>query len=116
MAHTIAQSDGSAIAFLDIGSYSIRLLLVRLNPNQSYTTLSELKTPVRLGGNEFASNVLDPAAIRLASILGGRERAIAAVALLLGAVSSVGGLDTSVQDLLIPELRELVLQRHVQVE
>lgn len=63
MAPALAETGGSVVAFLDVGTYSIRLLLVRLNPNQSYTILSELKEPVRLGGNEFAGNMLDSAAM-----------------------------------------------------
>ena len=63
MAPALAESGGSTVAFIDVGTYSIRLLLVRLNPNQSHTILSELREPVRLGGNEFFSNKLDSEAM-----------------------------------------------------
>src|SRR5215467_13024354 len=48
---------------MDIGTNSIRLLLVRLHPNHSYTILTELKQIVRLGEGEFVSQHLQPAAI-----------------------------------------------------
>lgn len=54
---------GRMIGFIDVGTYSVRLLLVRLNPNQSYTTLAELKEPVRLGGHEYLSNRLQALAM-----------------------------------------------------
>ena len=34
-------SESRIIAFVDIGANSLRLLLVRINPNQSYTVLSD---------------------------------------------------------------------------
>jgi exopolyphosphatase/guanosine-5'-triphosphate,3'-diphosphate pyrophosphatase len=51
------------LAFIDIGTNSIRLILVRLNPNHSYTVLRQEKEVVRLGENEFRSNQLQPEAI-----------------------------------------------------
>jgi exopolyphosphatase/guanosine-5'-triphosphate,3'-diphosphate pyrophosphatase len=48
---------------MDIGTNSIRLLLVRLHPNHSYTILTELRQIVRLGDGEFASQHLQPAAM-----------------------------------------------------
>lgn len=69
MAPALAESRGSTVAFLDVGTYSVRLLLVRLNPNQSHTILSELKEPVRLGGKGFADNLLDSAAMDRAVVV-----------------------------------------------
>ncbi|HXX55657.1 MAG TPA: Ppx/GppA phosphatase family protein [Methanoregula sp.] len=45
--------SGRVVAFLDIGTNSVRLLVVRLNPNHSYTILSRQKQQVRLGEGEF---------------------------------------------------------------
>lgn len=44
---------GKVVAFLDIGTNSVRLLVVRLNPNYSYTVISKEKEIVRLGEKEF---------------------------------------------------------------
>jgi exopolyphosphatase/guanosine-5'-triphosphate,3'-diphosphate pyrophosphatase len=60
------------VAFMDIGTNSIRLLLVRLHPNHAYTILTELRQIVRLGDGEFASQHLQPAAIER-TVLGARE-------------------------------------------
>ncbi|HVP12909.1 MAG TPA: Ppx/GppA phosphatase family protein [Phycisphaerae bacterium] len=64
-----SESGGSVAAFLDVGTYSIRLLLVRFNPNQSYTVLSELKEPVRLGGGEFTNYLLQAQAMDRAVLI-----------------------------------------------
>lgn len=53
------------IAFIDIGTNSVRLLIVRINPNQSYTLLKSEKEVVRLGESEFSShNLLHSEAIK----------------------------------------------------
>ncbi len=52
------------VAFMDIGSNSVRLLLVRINPNQTYTVLTEQKEVVRLGETVFVDGRLHPPAIR----------------------------------------------------
>lgn len=51
------------VAFMDIGTNSIRLLLVRLHPNHSYTIVTELRQIVRLGEGEFIAQHLQPEAI-----------------------------------------------------
>ena len=38
---------------MDIGTNSIRILIVRVNPNHSYSVLTQQKEVVRLGGGEF---------------------------------------------------------------
>ncbi len=63
------QSEQTVVAFVDIGTYAIRLLLVRLNPNQSYTVLSELREPVRLGLGEFRTNRLQARAMGRAQLV-----------------------------------------------
>ena len=45
--------DGRVVTFIDMGTNSIRVLVVRLNPNHSYTILTRQKQQVRLGEGEF---------------------------------------------------------------
>jgi exopolyphosphatase / guanosine-5'-triphosphate,3'-diphosphate pyrophosphatase len=59
----LPSAETRTVAFMDIGTNSIRLLLVRLHPNHSYTILTELRQIVRLGDGEFASQHLQPAAM-----------------------------------------------------
>ena len=51
------------VAFIDIGTNSVRLLVVRIHPNHSYTVLTQLKHTVRLGEGEFDDRRLQPSAI-----------------------------------------------------
>jgi exopolyphosphatase / guanosine-5'-triphosphate,3'-diphosphate pyrophosphatase len=51
------------IAFMDFGTNSVRLLVVRIEPNQAYTVLHMLKESVRLGEGEFARQLLQTAAM-----------------------------------------------------
>jgi exopolyphosphatase/guanosine-5'-triphosphate,3'-diphosphate pyrophosphatase len=51
------------VAFVDLGTNSVRILVVRLNPNGSYTILTKQKELVRLGDGEFEHGNLLPAAI-----------------------------------------------------
>ncbi|NMB79531.1 MAG: Ppx/GppA family phosphatase [Methanomicrobiales archaeon] len=53
MTAATAGRDGRVVAFVDIGTNSVRLLVVRLNPNHSYTILTRQKQVVRLGEGEF---------------------------------------------------------------
>jgi len=57
------------IAFLDIGTNSIRLLLVRINLNHSVTILTQQKEVVRLGEGEFVNQTLQPAAMQRAILV-----------------------------------------------
>ena len=59
----MTSAEARTVAFMDIGTNSIRLLLVRLHPNHSYTILTELRQIVRLGDGEFGSQHLQPAAM-----------------------------------------------------
>jgi exopolyphosphatase/guanosine-5'-triphosphate,3'-diphosphate pyrophosphatase len=57
--------EGRIFAFIDLGTNSARLLLVRLNPNRSFTVLSDQKEVVRLGEGEFDGRlVLQPEAMK----------------------------------------------------
>jgi exopolyphosphatase/guanosine-5'-triphosphate,3'-diphosphate pyrophosphatase len=51
------------VAFMDFGTNSVRLLVVRIEPNQACTVLHQLKETVRLGDGEFARHLLQPQAI-----------------------------------------------------
>ena len=58
--------NGRVVSFIDIGTNSVRLLVVRLNPNHSYCILSRQKQQVRLGEGEFEEEeILPEAAERL---------------------------------------------------
>ena len=61
--------NGRVVAFIDIGTNSIRLLVVRLNPNHSYTILTRQKQQVRLGEGEFEDEEILPEAIERAVIV-----------------------------------------------
>lgn len=62
-------SEGRVVAFIDIGTNSVRLLLVRINPNGSYFPLTKQKETVRLGDKEFIDRILQPKAIERAVIV-----------------------------------------------
>ena len=51
------------VGFIDIGTNAVRLLVVRVNPNFSYTIISQEKEVVRLGEGEFKDNILKEGAI-----------------------------------------------------
>jgi exopolyphosphatase / guanosine-5'-triphosphate,3'-diphosphate pyrophosphatase len=55
--------DCRVVAFIDIGTNSVRLLVVRLNPNHSYTILTRQKQQIRLGEGEFEDDEIRPEAI-----------------------------------------------------
>ncbi len=59
-------------AFIDIGTNSLRLLLVRIKPNHSYTILSDQKEIVRLGEGEFINQHLQPEAMQRAVLVARR--------------------------------------------
>ncbi|HEY3378396.1 MAG TPA: Ppx/GppA phosphatase family protein [Armatimonadota bacterium] len=51
------------VAFMDLGTNSVRLSLVRINPNHSYTVLSQQREMVRLGDGEFLNDHLQQEAM-----------------------------------------------------
>jgi exopolyphosphatase/guanosine-5'-triphosphate,3'-diphosphate pyrophosphatase len=55
--------DGRVVSFIDIGTNSVRLFVVRMNPNHSYSILSRQKQQVRLGEGEFEEEEILPEAI-----------------------------------------------------
>ena len=62
-------SGGQVTAFIDIGTNSVRLLLVRVNPNHSYSVLNQEKEIVRLGEGEFVDQYLQPKAMERAALV-----------------------------------------------
>jgi exopolyphosphatase/guanosine-5'-triphosphate,3'-diphosphate pyrophosphatase len=69
-ASTPGTTNGEQIVgFLDIGTNSIRLLLVRFSAGHSFTVLSEQKETVRLGEGEFERSLLQPEAMRRAGLV-----------------------------------------------
>jgi exopolyphosphatase/guanosine-5'-triphosphate,3'-diphosphate pyrophosphatase len=61
------QTGEHIVGFIDLGTNSVRLLLVRIHENQAFTVLSEQKETVRLGEGEFRRNLLQPEAMRRAA-------------------------------------------------
>ncbi|HLF76953.1 MAG TPA: Ppx/GppA phosphatase family protein, partial [Dehalococcoidia bacterium] len=61
----------ATVGFMDIGTNSIRLMVVRIYANHSYTIIRQLKETVRLGEAEFANHRLRPESI---------DRAVAIIA------------------------------------
>jgi len=61
--------DGRVVTFIDMGTNSIRVLVVRLNPNHSYTILTRQKQQVRLGEGEFENDEINPQALERAVVV-----------------------------------------------
>ncbi len=57
------------VAFIDIGTYSVRLLVVRIKEDCSYVVLSRQKEVIRLGEKGFEQGIIKPEAIRRAVIV-----------------------------------------------
>lgn len=55
--------DSPVTGFIDLGTNSARLLVVRLNPNHSFAVLTRQKELVRLGEGEFGDDTLTHEAI-----------------------------------------------------
>jgi len=65
-----AGSAAQTIGFIDIGTNSVRLMVVSLKPDRSWSTITVQKEPVRLGEGEFgAQNALQPAAMDRATLV-----------------------------------------------
>jgi exopolyphosphatase/guanosine-5'-triphosphate,3'-diphosphate pyrophosphatase len=61
--------DEHVVGFVDIGTNAIRLLVVRINANLSYTIICQEKEVVRLGEGEFKDDTLKPEAIERAILV-----------------------------------------------
>jgi exopolyphosphatase/guanosine-5'-triphosphate,3'-diphosphate pyrophosphatase len=60
------------VAFIDLGTNSVRISVVRINPNHSFTVLTQQKEIVRLGDGEFTTNHLQPEAMERAALVCGK--------------------------------------------
>ena len=60
------------VAFIDIGTNSIRLFVVRLNPDCSYIVLTSQKEAVRLGEGEFETGFINGEAMDRAVMVAGK--------------------------------------------
>jgi exopolyphosphatase/guanosine-5'-triphosphate,3'-diphosphate pyrophosphatase len=69
---TAVKSAERIVAFIDIGTNAVRLLVVRINPNLSYTVISQEKEVVRLGEQEFKDNMLKSEAMERTIFLCGK--------------------------------------------
>ena len=66
---TNGQSQERNIGFIDIGTNSIRLILVTLKPDNTYKVLREEKEVVRLGDSVFRNGALDEPTIQRAILV-----------------------------------------------
>ncbi|MGB7002112.1 MAG: hypothetical protein WBE22_08910 [Halobacteriota archaeon] len=69
MASEELRSEDRVIAFIDLGTNSIRMLVVRIKPNQTYAILREEKEIVRLGEQVFSSGGLRLKAMKRAVLV-----------------------------------------------
>lgn len=65
----MTQADGQMVAFIDIGTNSIRLLLVQIQPDGTYLAVTERKETIRLGEGEFETKRLQPEAMDRALVV-----------------------------------------------
>ena len=56
--------EGRVVGFIDIGTNSVRLMVVRISSGRSYQVINLQREVVRLGEEEFADHLLRPAADR----------------------------------------------------
>lgn len=66
---TLPLTADRTVAFLDLGTNSVRLLIVRFHPGGSFTVIFEQKETVRLGDGEFRNSRLQPEAMRRAGMV-----------------------------------------------
>lgn len=65
----VATEERKLVAFLDIGTNSVRMLLARIEPDHSFAIISQQKEVVRLGEGEFRDHQLQPQAMRRAVLV-----------------------------------------------
>ena len=59
-------TDGRVVGFVDIGTNSVRLMVVQISSRRSYRVINLQREVVRLGEEEFGDRLLRPAAIERA--------------------------------------------------
>ncbi len=72
-----ARAAGKVVAFVDMGTNSVRLLIVRIRPNHSFAVLNSQKETIRLGDHEFGERLLQKAAMDRAVLVCRRFVALA---------------------------------------
>ncbi len=72
MTETKTPQVSRTVAFIDIGTNSIRLFVARLNPDCSYIVLSSQKESVRLGEGEFLTGLITEDAMDRAVMVAGK--------------------------------------------
>lgn len=72
MTTTKKSQESRTVAFIDIGTNSIRLFVVRLNTDCSYIVLTSQKEAVRLGEGEFETGLITGEAMDRAVMVVGR--------------------------------------------
>ncbi len=72
MEATLIKNSARVVGFIDIGTNAVRLLVVRMNPNFSYTIVSQEKEVIRLGEQEFKDQLLKPDAMERAIFVCGK--------------------------------------------
>ena len=72
MEATIIKNSARVVGFVDLGTNAIRLLVVRMNPNFSYTIVSQEKEVIRLGEQEFKDHLLKQEAMERAIFVCGK--------------------------------------------
>ncbi len=72
VAHRLESDRPHIAAFMDIGTNSVRLLIVRVEPNHAYRILTDQKEVVRLGEDEFIEQRLQPKAMQRAALICGK--------------------------------------------
>ena len=65
----MSSAGETVVGFIDLGTNSARLLVVRSHPDRTYSELNRLKEVVRLGEGEFLTNVLQPQAMQRAAMV-----------------------------------------------
>ena len=65
----MTEPGSRTVAFMDMGTNSVRLMIVRVSPNQTYTILSRQKEMIRLGAGEFDDGELKEEAMARAVLV-----------------------------------------------
>ena len=72
MVSRLQDTPGRVVAFMDLGTNSVRLSIVRLNPNHSVSVLTQQREVVRLGDGEFSTECLQAPAMDRAVLVCGK--------------------------------------------
>lgn len=98
-------NTGHVVGLIDLGTNSVRLFVVRINENKSYTILNQHKIMVRLGEGEFIKQRLKNEAMERTTLVLGR---FAEMARSLGAEEILAVATSATRD---AENKEVFLER-----